>query len=322
MRFVSIPTNGSSWQEPLVYNFETDDAQPADVLVEIRDIGSNSVLATKHLYAVVSGEVDIAPYLRSVCDLRVELNAESSVRDAQISRNISVRLNGEESEPRLFVPRGLDVAKPSILSRFATDGSILLGDVLAFSLFTPSKVNVIVNIITQAKRKQLYLQWAGSGRIIDVAIQTKEFDADTQRIEVNVYSDNVAIKTLSFKVIDPDARRRQLLWRNTWGALESYIFPQSIPLAQTVSAETLRLNSRDVVTLADAHIYSRLCSAFESQKEIVRISEILLSPYIYEVVEGELREVELDSRKIEYDEHGNLRRLALDIVEEWKGGGL
>ena len=47
MRFVSIPTNGSSWQEPLVYSFETEDALPADILVEIRDIGSNSVLATK-----------------------------------------------------------------------------------------------------------------------------------------------------------------------------------------------------------------------------------------------------------------------------------
>ena len=322
MNFVSIPNNGSSWQESLIYSFETADAQPQDIEVEICDVGANSLLGTKRLYGVASGSIDIAPYLRSVCDLRISYTGGNSVHNTQIARNISVKLNGVESESRLFMLRSFDASAPKILTRFAAESTFSIGDVVTFSLFVPSKLNIVANIISPSSRKQVHLQWSGTNAIVDVEMQTRNFKADIELIDINIHFDGNIVENLKFNVVSPQSRHRQLLWRNSWGGVESYGFPQSLPLARAVEAESIELATHDVVMLGKAQCRNRLCSAFETEQELERISEVMLSSYIYEVDQGVLHEVEVDDRKIEYDTHGNLRQLAFDIVKEWKGGGL
>lgn len=322
MNFVSIPKNGSSWQEPLIYSFETEGAIPTDVVVEICDVGASSMLATKSLYGVASGEIDIAPYLRSLCDQHIKLADANSVTNTQMARTISVKINGSESESRLFMPRSIDITKPRILTRFSADSSFAIGDVIAFSVFVPSNLIVVANIVYTSNRQQVHLQFAASNSIVDVVIRTHNLRQNVEFIDLDIHCGGTVVKSLRLSAIEPHPRRRQLLWRNQWGGVESYVFPQSITLARAVDAETLKFASRDVVMLSGAEQRSRLCSAFETEQELERISEIVLSPYVCSAVEGELCEVKLDNRTIEYDAHGNLRQIVLDVTSKWEGGGL
>ena len=65
MKFTLLPEAYSSFREPLIYAFTTEDATPRDVEIKIIDCADNKVIGRKRLYGVSSGEVDIAPYLRS-----------------------------------------------------------------------------------------------------------------------------------------------------------------------------------------------------------------------------------------------------------------
>ena len=63
MKFTSIPEAYSSFNSPLVYEFESEQ-EAKDLLVEITDLATNEVIGRKKLYAATAGSIDIAPYLR------------------------------------------------------------------------------------------------------------------------------------------------------------------------------------------------------------------------------------------------------------------
>ena len=65
MKFTSIPDTFSSYREPLLYAFETGSSTPRDVELKIINHTTGEEIGRKRLYNVTSGEVDIAPYLRS-----------------------------------------------------------------------------------------------------------------------------------------------------------------------------------------------------------------------------------------------------------------
>jgi hypothetical protein len=72
MRFISIPQNGMSWSDRLIYSFATGLDEPTDVDIEIFDIDANQLIARKRLYSVTYSDVDIAPILRSIADMRIK----------------------------------------------------------------------------------------------------------------------------------------------------------------------------------------------------------------------------------------------------------
>ena len=62
MKFLTIPKNGASWQQPLVYAVELGASDGSDAHVEIVD-ADNSSIASFNVYGKSSFEVDISPYI-------------------------------------------------------------------------------------------------------------------------------------------------------------------------------------------------------------------------------------------------------------------
>jgi hypothetical protein len=65
-------------------------------------------------------------------------------------------------------------------------------------------------------------------------------------------------------------------------------------------------------------IYYHLTSAYEVEAEMNRLAEIVFSPRIYELRDNDIVEVELSSREVDFDKHGALRQMSIEICE--KGG--
>ena len=65
MKFTSIPEAYSSFREPLIYAFDTESTTPHDVELKIINRTTGEEIGRKRLYNVTTGEIDIAPYLRS-----------------------------------------------------------------------------------------------------------------------------------------------------------------------------------------------------------------------------------------------------------------
>lgn len=76
MKFTSIPEAYSSFREPLIYAFNTESATPHDVELKIINRTTGEEIGRKRLYNVTSGEVDIAPYLRSAARPSLPTNVE------------------------------------------------------------------------------------------------------------------------------------------------------------------------------------------------------------------------------------------------------
>lgn len=322
MKFISLPTKGSSWQGPLIYSFATDDGSTTDVLVEIRDDDSGEQIATKRLYGVAAAEIDIAPYLRSQYYPRVEFSSAIAIVDSKVAKHITVIVNGIESPSQLFVPQSFDALQLTCVSRVPHENSVARGDMTIFSLFAPARLNIVVTIFRPQGRVQHNLRFSSHNHIVDVVIPTANFPNDATHFVVNISSESMSGLSLRYEIVERGPQSRQLLWRNPWGGVESYSFPHSLPIARSVTVDTLSASCGEVAKLREATHRVRLCSALESEKRLDELSELLLSPYVYEFCSGSLHPVRIDRRGVEYNSSGRLRQLTFDLVEEWKGGAL
>ena len=54
MKFTSLPKNGSSWYDQLLYGIDTELSEPTDVEISIQSISGNVEYGTMRLYGVTT----------------------------------------------------------------------------------------------------------------------------------------------------------------------------------------------------------------------------------------------------------------------------
>ena len=110
MKFTSIPEAYSSFREPLLYAFDTEHTEPQDVEFRIINKADNTVIGRKRLYGVTEGEVDIAPYLRSVAVTTLpDAITECGVVDTNAQIKVVVEAEGVSSAVRNFIAAKVDL---------------------------------------------------------------------------------------------------------------------------------------------------------------------------------------------------------------------
>ena len=91
MKFTSLPTSYSSYNEPLVYAFDTQ-AEASDVEVRVINAMTSEVIGRKMLYGVSVGQVDIAPYVRRAAQVAMPEVIECS---QILAMGVQVKVKGE-----------------------------------------------------------------------------------------------------------------------------------------------------------------------------------------------------------------------------------
>lgn len=321
MKFTSMPADGASWREPLVYRFSTEEVVPQDVSVSIIDATSGTVYGSLKLYGVVKGEVDIAPYIAKNASLTpVFMSRPFVLVRSPSAKRVIVNINGMTSMERLFFRSQIDTTTPSVLSSLVENQIIEHGEKVRLTLFAKNYIVVRMSYGSSSMTQMQSSMYSG--------MYPTELFFSTERmavgdvVELEVTLDDVLVQKLSFRVVERGASSRTLLWYNHRGGIERYVFPHCLKLGYDVGVQSIEgLNSLKLRSV-NGRVRNRLCSRCESSAEIERIAEVLLSPVVIVDRGDDVDVVELESREVKFDDKGQLHSISLDICEEWKGGVL
>lgn len=321
MKFVTIPQNGASWSEKLLYTFDTESTEQSDMLFEIVDADSQATIGAVGLRGVISGSFDIAPYIRQ--RLVGELAQPSLLATMMRSRaaiNVVVRCGEVESDARIFFRAAYDPKVIGLLSsgegrrRMVRRGTIML------TAYAEQTIELTVACVYADKTSTSSIAINTKNRPVDIAyLLTAEHDA-AKRIELHLASDNALRQSLTYIIEDRLTTTRQLMWYNMRGGYECGILHTSLRMCDVAEVASTELGGVRYNTLGKAYRTTRLLSAYEDSTEMERIAEMIFSPYIYVVNDRWLEPLDIADRRIEYDKHGALHQASFVISEEWKGG--
>lgn len=322
MKFTNIPKNGASWSGELLCSFATELADKSDVQVIVRDAETDAELGRLKLYAITEATVDIAPIVRRRVSDEPQIARASEIIPSLAMCRVIVEVEGVRS-PKISLFRA--DYKPLIhrvLSSMSTGCGIASGDTLRFTLNVVKGATVTVEELTGHKHRHIaHLSYNAQSQVVEVVVPIGNLSKEADRVVVTI-TNGIVTDIAEYRVVERTEGSRKLLWYNAQGGVESYIFPYSRLLERKADVSTIRTATKQHSSLTAAQSRVRLTSAVLQLREQERLAEILRSPYIFEERSNAIRSVDLPSRELHYDDHGALKRLSLDIVEEWKGGGL
>lgn len=322
MKFINIPKNGASWGGELCYSFATELDQPSDVQVIVRDADTNEEFGRMRLYSVIGGTVDIAPAVRRKMSHELPSSATPQIIPSRAMCRVIVEVEGVRSPTITLFRASYNPLVHSLLSSMSTECGIASGDTLRFTLNVVKGATITVVELTSLRPRQIaHLSYNAQSQVVEAVLPITNLSKEADKVVVSI-SNGIATDRAEYRIVERTEGSRKLLWYNAQGGVESYIFPYSRLLERKADVSTIRTATKQHSSLTAAHSRVRLTSAVLQLREQERLAEILRSPYIFEERSDTILGVELPSRELRYDDHGALKRLSLDIVEEWKGGAL
>ena len=322
MKFTNIPKNGASWSGELLCSFATELADKSDVQVIVRDAETDAELGRLKLYAITEATVDIAPIVRRRVSDEPQIARASEIIPSRAMCRVIVEVEGVRSPKISLFRADYNPLIHKALSSMSTGCGIASGDTLRFTLNVVKGATVTVEELTGHKHRHIaHLSYSAQSQVVEVVVPIGNLSKEADRVVVTI-TNGIVTDIAEYRVVERTESSRKLLWYNAQGGVESYIFPYSRLLERKADVSTIRTATKLHSSLTAAQSRVRLTSAVLQLREQERLAEILRSPYIFEERSETILGVELPSRELRYDEHGALKRLSLDIVEEWKGGAL
>ena len=322
MRFIQLPKDGASWQQPLRYKFSTESTEPENLTVEIIDETLQQTIATLNLYATSKGDIDIAPYLRD----RLKLTPATSTRAIILSRSpsaiaVSVVVNGVKSAVRHFFRAAHDYNLIGMLSYHAATRSIRRGDAIRLTLFAQANIMVTINYDSVVSISPTQHNLLTKGMPAEIVIPTEQLRG-TKSVEITILYDGTKTETVTYMIEAANSASRRLVWYNPMGGIEGYTFGHSLRLGYNISSEEIAGVDKEMLKCVEGKQRHRLCTGYDTSKEIARVMELLLSPMVLSEQSGLCTPIEIENREVSFDSKGLLHSFALDISEQWKGGKL
>lgn len=322
MKFTQLPKDGASWQEPLRYKFSTESTEPENLKVEIRDETLQQTIATLNLYATTTGDIDIAPYLRD----RLRLTPITSIRAILLAISpsaiaVSVVVNGVRSAVRHFFRSAHDYNHIGMLSYHAATRSVRRGDAIRLTLFAKANIMVTINYNSVVPTTPTQHSLLTKGMPAEIVIPTEQLRS-TNSLEITILYDGTKTETVTYMIEAANSASRCLVWYNPMGGIESYTFGHSLRLGYSISAEEIAGVGTEMLRCVEGKQRYRLCTGYDTAKEIARVVELLLSPMVLSEQSGTCTPIEIENREVIFDSKGMLHSFALDISEQWKGGKL
>lgn len=321
MIFTSTPENGSSWHNSLRFGLDTEQSDPTDLTLEIAT--QSQSIAQRKLYGVTTAEVDIAPYLREFSYLPPIIGDNASITTSRSAQRVQLIANGVASRYVSLFHAPFKYPTPHIISRGLSKRTITLDEPIILTAFTMQNLVLSVMFTTPTKTSTIRLNAKTTGLPVDITIPTSAYTEDLKRINISINSDKQEIANMEFNVVENHKKGWCIAWFNKDGGMETYTFP--IGIRQSYDA-TIQAD-KDVSLEQYAHLQSttinyRLCSAYELPEQIERLTEIIFSPRIFIIKDGEFIPISLKKRHVEFDNHGSLRQMCIEIEQRLEGGAL
>lgn len=322
MKFLQLPKDGASWQETLRYRFSTENPEPENLAVEIIDETLHQTIATVNLYATTIGDIDIAPYLRD----RLKLTPATSARAVVLAKSpsaitVSVAVNGIKSDVRHFFRAAHDYNNIGMLSYYTATRDIRQGETIRLTLFAKSKIEVRLNHNNSAITQPAVYTLSTKGMPAEIVIPTEQLRS-TNRLDITLLYDDAKTEEVTYLIEGANPTSKRFVWYNPNGGIECYTFGHSLRLGYSIHSEEIVGVAGEILKSVDGKQRYRVCTGYDTSKEIARVVELLLSPMAFSEQYGACTPIEIENREVSFDSKGALHSFALDISEQWKGGKL
>lgn len=314
MKFTSIPDAYSSFREPLLYAFDTEQAEPRDVELKIINKAENSVIGRKRLYGVTEGEVDIAPYLRSVAVTTLpDTITECGVVDTNAQIKVAVEAEGVSSAVRNFVAAKVDLNEiytPLMTQHLHRTMARDEFDLISFFAQPNIVVEVVVEYFGKGTDVVSITPPSGGQQVVAVTARGRE---GVDNIRATVKVDGVATTIVEYEIKSNLKGARRLAWLNDNLAPELYTFP----LRKSVLIEAARKSMESIwgreAAAAERENELKLLSAYEPQAQIEALSSILSTPKAWLVRGCELQRVAITTDRVMPATCGEMGIIEVDI---------
>lgn len=299
MKFTSIPKAYSSYFEPLIYEFDTQEAK-ADVEARIIDSATGEMIGRKMLYGVSEGQIDIAPYLRRAAKIELPEQIEySQIVDTGAQIKVKVEVAGVSSSSRNFIAAKIP---PSTYFTLLTDQISRRTmardefDIVGFY----SSPDSVVEVLVEATGKSygfLTLEQATGGQTA-IAVTALDFDDGPEELKLSIKVDGQVMAQIEYELKANLRGARRLAWLNGSHSPELYTFPmrKSI-LIKAARRRIEQLWGREAAEV-EHEGELKLLSAYEPQMQLEAIAEILKSERVWLVEGNKTRRVELKAERV------------------------
>lgn len=322
MKFTSIPEAYSSFNSPLVYEFDSEQ-EAKDLLVEIIDLATNEVIGRKKLYATTVGNIDIAPYLRRRAIATLPENvAACGLVDVGAQIKVKVTVDGTASSSRNFIAAKVapdthyTLLTHQLLQRTMARDEF---DLIAYFAMPDAVVEVVVEA-TGKERESLSFEASGGQRCI--ALTAATFDEATEDLKVKIIIDGEVASTIDYEIKPNLDGARRIAWMNSDSSPEVYTFP----LRKSVLIEATRKRIATIwgkeAAEVEHHNELKLLSAYEPKRQIEALQEIVASPKVWLIRGGRVQNIDLRTDRLFHTLNEGMGIVELDIRSAEEGAAL
>lgn len=323
MKFTSIPTAYSTFNAPLIYQFESLDGAK-DLLFEIVDLATDEVIGQKKFYAIEAGSFDIAPYLRRRAVATLPQSVEGcGVIETATQLKVAVRANGVSSSSRNFIAAKVDSSTHYCLLSHQIRQRTMAHDefdVIAYFAMPDAVVEVVVE--ASGKDNSSLTIEPSSGGHRTIAITASDFDAATTALKVSIKIDGEIADVVEYEIKPNLKGARRIAWINSDYSPEVYTFP----MRKSVLIEAARKHIETIWGREAAEVEHqselKLLSAYEPEEQIEALQEIVTSKKIWLLKGCQVQDVCLTTERIMVAPSDGMGIVEIDIRSAEEGAEL
>ena len=297
MKIEYSPNDYTPVEEGLCFGFSTESEEPTDVEVEVVNADTEEVVAVKLLRQVVSGEVNIAPYVERFSERAPQLVGEV------------------ESESVAVSPIRCGFSAPALLTTMPPRRKIFCDgcDELLFAVQDNTDVEVIITPNVGAVKSLSYKAASGVVRLL---LTPSEFGQDAKRIYVQIKLNAQELCCVEYEVLQRRGRSLCVAWESECGSVERYIFPMTYALRNEVTKQRVGDgNNLNAVAITRSKIV-RAMSNYEPRNVVAALSEIIASPKVWFEYDGRWHKVDVVTSEECYNLFGEPDFVELDLRVE------
>lgn len=319
MKFTSIPQNGSSWQNSLPVSFDTELSEPSDVVLRLTGLSNLNV--TRRLYGVTQATIDVAPYLRSYSCSLPQIGNTVTIVPSRSAQRLQISADDVASPYIVLFHAPYDNSTSHLMSSASGHVKHPYGEPILLTAYAARQLSIVVATTTQQGTTSQTLIHKTNGIPVDIVVPPKVVHRGVTNIRIDISDEAENIASIEYELVEKRNSATTLVWFNRHGGIECYTFPVSLRVSY--DAQLAQSDAKSVeryVPLSSAKVCYRLCSAYEPATQMDALAEIPFSPRVFCLDNGVFTPISLCNRHVEFDSHGTLKQMCIDIEQSWEGG--
>ena len=308
-----ISANFTPLHQGILFDIESGNELPSDMVVEIVDVKSEEVVATQLLRNTISARVNIAPYLTRFEEYAPTLCNATSFSKAPTAI-YKVRVGEIESDDIIISVNRTPIATtPAIVTSLPPMRRISYGENDEVLIVTDNGKKIYAEMENN-NGEIVHLEYLPTTDATLLTITPSTFNTESKSFEVILYCEGQILGKLRYAVTSSQQNSSRLAWLSESGAIERYTFPRSY--------KTLFATDKRRIMTAEG-----ICSAFCRTKQIVALSsriepcatikalaQIASSPKVWLEQNGRYELVDITTSQIEHNMFGEASYLYLEAT--------